>query len=412
MVPEGWKKGDLGNLVDTVMGYAFKSKDFVENGIQLLRMGNLYQNSLDLSRNPVFLPKSYKLEFDKYVVKPGDLVMSMTGTMGKRDYGFTVEIPLEAPDTLLNQRVIKLNPKKKTSSVFVINLLQSEVVLAKLYSYPGGTKQANLSAKQIQNLNVLIPPFPEQKKIAQILSTWDKAITTTEKLLKNSQQQKKSLMQQLLTGKKRLLDDNGVRFNGKWKKVNLENLCTVNPKKEPEPSNRMVSFISMDSVSEDARLKSFENKTYDVVSKGYTAFKDNDVILAKITPCFENGKGAYIYDLTNGVGFGSTEFHVLRAKKGISSRYIYYITCSYEFRTRGEANMQGSAGQKRVTTDYIKALKVFLPALYEEQQAISKVLSKADLEIDCLQQKIDYLKQEKKALMQQLLTGKRRVRID
>ena len=98
MVPEGWKHGFVKDLANTVMGYAFKSTDFVSDGIPLLRMGNLYQNMLDLERNPVFLPKRYLSDFSRFIVRPGDLVMSMTGTMGKRDYGFTVQIPDSVPE--------------------------------------------------------------------------------------------------------------------------------------------------------------------------------------------------------------------------------------------------------------------------------------------------------------------------
>ncbi len=228
MVPKGWTLGTLKDLADTIMGYAFRSEDFVPTGIPLLRMGNLYQNTLDLNRNPVYLPDSFKVDYKRFLVSPGDLVMSMTGTMGKRDYGFTVEIPSNTQCSLLNQRVLKIVPKNNASSGYILNLLRSELILSVLYSFPGGTKQANLSAKQLQELPVLIPPELEQKKIAQILSTWDKAISVTEKLLTNSQQQKKALMQQLLTGKKRLLDENGVRFSGEWKQdVNLGSIINI-----------------------------------------------------------------------------------------------------------------------------------------------------------------------------------------
>ncbi|STF48803.1 putative restriction-modification DNA specificity domain protein [Escherichia coli] len=235
MVPKGWTLGTLKDLADTIMGYAFRSEDFVPTGIPLLRMGNLYQNTLDLNRNPVYLPDSFKVDYKRFLVSPGDLVMSMTGTMGKRDYGFTVEIPSNTQCSLLNQRVLKIVPKNNASSGYILNLLRSELILSVLYSFPGGTKQANLSAKQLQELPVLIPPELEQKKIAQILSTWDKAISVTEKLLTNSQQQKKALMQQLLTGKKRLLDENGVRFRGEWKWLRaVELFKTISQKNNSE----------------------------------------------------------------------------------------------------------------------------------------------------------------------------------
>ena len=201
-------------------------------------------------------------------------------------------------------------------------------------------------------------------------------------------------------------------FSVKWKVVNLTKICVINPKKPDCPQDNKVSFVPMGAVSEDAKLIRFEVRGYSEVEKGFTSFADGDVLIAKITPCFENGKGAYAEKLVNGVGFGSTEFHVLRTKPKNCSRFIYYLTNSREFRIRGEANMQGSAGQKRVPTDYLKFYKLAIPPILEEQQKIASVLSVSDREIETLQQKLDCLKQEKKALMQQLLTGKRRVKID
>src|SRR5690625_6012601 len=92
----------------------------------------------------------------------------------------------------------------------------------------GCTTLQEISLSEFRKVQTIIPPLPEQKRIAKILSTWDKAITTTEQLLANSQQQKKALMQQLLTGKKRLLDKKGIRFSGEWKKVRLGTVADMN----------------------------------------------------------------------------------------------------------------------------------------------------------------------------------------
>ncbi|MEZ9785442.1 hypothetical protein BCV08_17740 [Vibrio breoganii] len=258
-----------------------------------------------------------------------------------------------------------------------------------------------------------LPPLPEQRKIAKILSTWDKAIATTEKLIETSKQQKKALMQQLLTGKKRLVNpETGKVFEGEWEEVHIGDICDVNPKKPLEPDNGLVSFIPMDAVSEDAKLLRKEVKSYLDVFKGFSSFRNFDTLIAKITPCFENGKGAQVRNLENGIGFGSTEFHVLRAKKGISPDFVYFITNTSAFRVRGEMNMQGSAGQKRVTTDYLKLYKTLVPKAYEEQEKIASVLTATDKEIQVQEAKLVYFEQEKKALMQQLLTGKRRVKVD
>ena len=193
-----------------------------------------------------------------------------------------------------------------------------------------------------------------------------------------------------------------------WRLTSLGKLCDINPKKIKKPENGKVSFIAMNQLSEEGQLISHLPREYEEVAKGFTSFKDGDVLVAKITPCFENGKGALVHGLTNGVGFGSTEFHVLRAKENTSPEFIYYLTRTKELRVRGENNMQGSAGHRRVTADYFNAYKVLTPPL-PEQRKIAKILSTWDKAISTTERLIDNSKQQKKALMQQLLTGKKRL---
>ena len=193
-----------------------------------------------------------------------------------------------------------------------------------------------------------------------------------------------------------------------WEVKKLNELCEINPKKPSKPSDELVSFISMSQVSEDGQIISTETKTYDEVSKGFTSFKDKDVLVAKITPCFENGKGALAHTLVNGIGFGSTEFHVLRAKENTDPKFIYYLTRTDAFRAKGTMNMQGSAGHRRVTTDFIQIYKINTPPL-PEQQKIAKILTTWDKAISNTERLIENSTQQKKALMQQLLTGKKRL---
>lgn len=193
-----------------------------------------------------------------------------------------------------------------------------------------------------------------------------------------------------------------------WEVKKLGELCSLNPKKPSKPDDGVVSFIAMPQLSESGKVISTKKKPYDEVSKGFTSFVDKDVLVAKITPCFENGKGALVDNLENGIGFGSTEFHVLRAKKGTHPEFIYYLTRTKELRVKGEMNMQGSAGHRRVTTDYFNAYKVVTPP-YSEQRKIAKILSTWDKAITTTEKLIETSKQQKKALMQQLLTGKKRL---
>ena len=413
MVPKGWTLGTLKDLADTIMGYAFRSEDFVPTGIPLLRMGNLYQNTLDLNRNPVYLPDSFKVDYKRFLVSPGDLVMSMTGTMGKRDYGFTVEIPSNTQCSLLNQRVLKIVPKNNASSGYILNLLRSELILSVLYSFPGGTKQANLSAKQLQEIPVLIPPELEQKKIAQILSTWDKAISVTEKLLANSQRQKKALMQQLLTGKKRLLDENGTRFSETWKLYALSKLFQRVTTKNNGKSNNVVTISGQHGLikQEDFFKKTVASDTLD----GYFLLK--------------KGQFAYNKSYSNGYPMGAIKrlnrypegvvttlyicFELTIPKKSCGDYWEHYFESGLLNNSLSQIAHEGGRahGLLNVKPSDFFSLKVAVPG-FEEQQKIASVLSAADTEISTLEKKLACLKDEKKALMQQLLTGKRRVKVD
>lgn len=413
MVPKGWTLGTLKDLADTIMGYAFRSEDFVPTGIPLLRMGNLYQNTLDLNRNPVYLPDSFKFDYKRFLVSPGDLVMSMTGTMGKRDYGFTVEIPSNTQYSLLNQRVLKIVPKNNASSGYILNLLRSELILSVLYSFPGGTKQANLSAKQLQEIPVLIPPELEQKKIAQILSTWDKAISVTEKLLANSQQQKKALMQQLLTGKKRLLDERGVRFSGEWEKGKFCDMANI----DTGYAFKSKDFTQSDSGIPIIRMSDFKTGGLDVLG---AAKVDRDSVngLDK----FKLRVGDFVFGMSGSLNnYGRVEKKDLPcylnqrvgrilAKECANQAFITYLYLSDSIQ-QSILDKAAGAAQLNISISDLRSMVVYYPCI-EEQQKIAAVLSVADAEISTLEKKLACLKDEKKALMQQLLTGKRRVKVD
>lgn len=402
-VPAGWVNTKLQNIAKIKSGStplrAKGTRYFTQNGTPWVKTLDLNNSEIHITDEEI---TDLALKETSCTLFPANTVLvAMYGGFNQIGRTGLITKPSASNQALsgliLNEEIA--DPK------YVLNYLNGNVSKWKEFA-ASSRKDPNITRDDVCNFPILLPPLPEQTKIAKILSTWDKAIATTEKLIGNSQQQKKALMQSLLTGKKRL-----PGFEGEWSNTTLEDCCYINPRKAPRPENGLVSFISMDSVSESAKLLKTEVRNYDDVEKGFTSFSIRDVLVAKITPCFENGKGAYLDKLINEIGFGSTEFHVLRSKVNTSSKFIYFITNTDEFRVRGEANMQGSAGQKRVTTDYLKLYPVKLPPL-PEQQKIAAILTAADNEIDLLQKKLTFLKQEKAALMQQLLTGKRRVKVE
>ena len=203
-IPKIWGCVTLSQHAKLKGGYAFSSEDYADDGIQLIRMGNLYQNQLDLSREPKYLPSYFRTRYSDFLLSPGDIVISMTGTLGKRDYGYAIQIPQINKSFLLNQRVGKFFVDDNINIDYLLFLLHSDSYLDELYTKAGGTKQANLTNQQILEINVPLPPLPEQRMIADILSTVDRKLSAAKVKLAKAKDLKQGLMNDLLTGKVRV----------------------------------------------------------------------------------------------------------------------------------------------------------------------------------------------------------------
>ena len=163
--------------------------------------------------------------------------------------------------------------------------------------------------------------------------------------------------------------------------MKLKDICEINPRTLNIGDDTEVSFIPMPSVSEDGKIDTSDIRTYADVKRGYTTFKENDVLFAKITPCMENGKGAVACGLKNGYGCGSSEFHVLRATELVIPEWLYYLTVRESFRKEAEKHMTGSAGQRRVPRQYLENYTVNIPPLSQQEQQV-QILSRLKLTID------------------------------
>lgn len=159
----------------------------------------------------------------------------------------------------------------------------------------------------------------------------------------------------------------------------IGNNCLINPKKNEinNLDNIDVSFIPMQNVSENGNIDASETRKINDVKKGFTYFKENDVLFAKITPCMENGKGAVARGLKNSIGFGSTEFHVLRPNNNINSVWLYTFTSFDSFRKDAEKKMTGSAGQKRVPVSFFENYKIAIPPI-ELQNKFAQIVKQID----------------------------------
>ncbi|AWV46661.1 type I restriction endonuclease subunit S [Hafnia alvei] len=244
--------------------------------------------------------------------------------------------------------------------------------------------QENLSAGIVKSIQVPVPPLFEQKKIAQILSTWDKTIANVEQLLANSQQQKKALMQQLLTGNRRF-----PGFTGKWVSAQLRDMAKVVKGRALSSKDLIDGEVPVIAGGKSSPYKHghFTHENVVTVSAsgayaGYVAYHPNKI--------------------------WASDCSVVVTKEESSIGYLYQLLTLMQEKIY---SLQSGGAQPHIYPKDLESLQVIIPPK-SEQEKISFVLTICDKEIETLKQKLYYLKQEKKALMQQLLTGKRRVKVD
>jgi len=233
-----------------------------------------------------------------------------------------------------------------------------------LNSLGRGATFKEISKAIVENVEIPLPELSEQRRIAACFEKLMHLIHLRKTELEEMDKLRKSRFIELfgMPG----ADDFG------WGLVPLGSVCYINPKKGQDPrlsSGVEVSFVPMPAVTERGEIDATAIKEYDEVKTGFTYFAENDVLFAKITPCMENGKGAVARGLRNGLGFGSTEFHVLRPISGKSNPYwVYTLTAFSQFREDAASNMTGSAGQRRVPASFLENYPVALPPLALQEQ--------------------------------------------
>ncbi len=295
---------------------------------------------------------------------------------------------------------------------FLVNYLRSNRVQHLILTKAGASTIPDLNHKDFYSIEFPLAPLPEQRKIAKILSTWDKAISTTERLIDNSKQQKKALMQQLLTGKKRLLDDSGKPFDGKWVEIIVGKAAELTAGATPSTKNSKYWGGNIPWMnSGEINLKqvfSVEGRITEIgLQKSSTKLiPENSILIALAGQGKTRGTVAI-----NRVKLCTNQSiaAIMPNAKQLNSEFLYF---NLDNRYRELRSMStGDGGRGGLNLSILKSIKLHLPSL-TEQQKIASVLTNADREIELLEQQLTDLKQEKKALMQQLLTGKRRVKLD
>ena len=397
MVPKGWTLLQVSDICKLQNGNSFKPHEWDTQGLPIIRIQNL--NGSDNYNYFSGVPQ------DKWLVEPGQLLFSWAGTKGVSFGPFI----WNGPKGVLNQHIYKVFANENVHGHWLYLALLH--ITQKIEAQAHGFKSTllHVQKKDIDNQFVLTPPVAEQKKIAQILSTWDNAISVTEKLLTNSQQQKKAMMQQLLTGKKRLLDENGVRFSGEWKRVKLGAIADMNSGGTPKSTveeyyGGNIPWVSISDMTSNGKWIATTEKYLTELglnSSSARIYPKNSVLYAMYASIGECSIAAV--NLTS-----SQAILGIRPKDCLNYEFLYFYLTSLKEKIK----LQGQQGtQSNLNAGMVKEFELDLPSI-REQQKIAAVLSVADAEISTLEKKLACLRDEKKALMQQLLTGKRRVKVD
>lgn len=411
MVPNGWRNSTLGQIASFKNGLNFNKTDNGER-IKIVGVGDFKGlTELKSTDSLEYVQVDNKVTEDE-LLKSGDLLFVRSNgnkeLIGRCLYFPEVNERMSYSGFTIRARV---NTDKMLPE-YASNLVRSSIVIRQIFQYGGGTNISNLSQQILNDLAFLIPPLSEQKKIAQILSTWDKAIATTEKLLENSQKQKQALMQQLLTGKKRFSG-----FNDKWLTKSLSEIGEIRSAGvdknilEDEKPVRLLNFT-------DVFNKSF---IYSAELNHWVTAPDAKVLSCDVkkgdvffTPSSETRNEVAIPAVAaEDISDCCYSYHVVRFRlhENWDLNFKAYIFTTPEFRKQAYMLADGSGQRYVISQDSFRSIKITYPT-YQEQVLIGKTLKAAEDEVNNLKQKIIYLKEEKKALMQQLLTGKRRVRIN
>lgn len=326
---------------------------------------------------------------DKLVMKKGDVLF------GKRR-AYQKKVAIAPFDGIFSAHGMVLRPKAVVDPRFFPFFIASDYFLDAAIKISVGSLSPTINWRDLAQLEFELPDLITQAKLADVMEALTRTKHAYKQLIAASDELVKSQFVEMFghLGK----DEKG------WGLTTLGECCELNPKRPKGiEDSLMVSFVPMPAVSEQGTIDCSDIRPYSEVRKGFTYFAENDVLFAKITPCMENGKGCIATGLSNQIGAGSTEFHVLRPIDGKSNPYwIYCITIMNGFREAARKVMTGTGGQLRVPISFLDTQPITLPPI-SLQEEFEQFFKQADKSKFAAQQALADLTATQKALMRQYL---------
>jgi len=393
-LPDGWVQMPLGHYLEVVKRPANLKDDKEYDLVTVKRARGGVVRREHLLGKEISVKSQYNIEVGDFLISKRQIVHGACGI-----------VPSYLDGSIVSNEYSVLNAKNKFELIFLKYLSESVHFQQTCFHSSIGVHIEKMIFKLDRWLKwpFNIPPVEEQKKISKILLTWDRAIEVTENLISNSRKQKKSLVQQLFTGKKRL-----PGFREKWKLKTIGSFCSAFSGGTPSRTKEeyyggTIPWVTSGKVN-DRFIYSVSEYITDEGLKNSSAkcIERNNILVAM----YGATAGKVAINMIDGATINQAILALI-PNSNCFDLFIFYLL----EREMVKALNLVQGGQPNLNASIIKSIKVEIPHL-KEQQKIAAVLSTADKEIETLQQKLDYLRGEKKALMQQLLTGTRRVKID
>ncbi|SDD13549.1 type I restriction enzyme, S subunit [Algoriphagus faecimaris] len=419
LIPEDWDINYLGKLVLHTKGFAFKSTDYTDDGIRIIRVSDTLFDRI-INKTPVYISNKKKHEFEKWRLYKNDLILSTVGSkppMYDSMVGNVVRVTEEHVGSLLNQNAVLFRAKEDSTQIFLYYALKRENYISHIEKiYRGNANQASITLVDLFEYSIPIPPtLTEQKAIATALSDVDELISSLEQLITKKKAIKQGAMQQLLTpphkGGKRL-----DGFSGEWRKISIGNLTRniidyrgVTPRKlGMDWGDGEIVALSAGNVKKG--FIDYSSECYFGSESLYKRWMRNgdvekdDIVFTLEAPL---GNIALIPDNRKYILSQRTILLQLEKDKYESS-FIFQVLISNTFQNYISKSATGSTAQGIKRTTFEKLI-ISVPENIEEQKAIAQILSDMDAEIEQLETKKAKCQSIKQGMMQELLTGKTRL---
>lgn len=401
-----WQIKPLGEVCKIVSGNTPK-------GIEKISNSGTYHfykvSDMNSSGNEVKMTRSnYNLSYEEIVKLKLKLYPKGTVIFPKRGGAIlTNKKRVLSKDSTFDLNLMGVLPNENVNSSFLFYWFVN-LDLGKICD---GSNIPQINNKNIVPLDFPLPPIETQQaivsKIEELFSELDKGIED----LKTAQQQLKTYRQSVLKWafEGKLTNENvkeGELPKG-WKIAEINTVSSINPKlpnKENLDREMDVQFLPMKLVEEIINKihLSEVKKLHEVLKGSYTPFIDNDILFAKVTPCMENGKIAIVEKLRNGIGFGSSEFHVVRVSEKVSNKFMFYFLVQDRFRNEAANAMTGAVGLRRVPKQFIENYPIPIPSLDEQYQIVQEIESRLSV-ADKMEESIAQSLQQAEALRQSIL---------